>query len=511
MVAPDAGAGRDITDEERRAGMRWILWDGILASNMGALTGGVFLTGMALLLGAQETAIGLLSGLPRFSALMQPVGAYFVERFRLRKTISVWVFGPARILWLFVLVLPLLGYHGGPSRLGLTILSVVVAMSSIMAGFAAVSWLTWMAELIPAKTRGVYFGQRTMWAGGTSAVAGFLAGKFIDMWEAQHGPENAQGFLIVFAVALICGMASWYTLVRCPEPPIEGGTVRQEPPQYMRLLRETWSDRNFQIFLVQSFVLTLGVWIASPFFSVYMIKVLQMPYWLMGLLAAISSLGSLLTVQFWGRLTDHFGNRPVMLFCLLGVGAIPLMWAVSSRDMWWPAIPAHFVGGLSWAGVTLARMNLVFKITPDVHKSVYIGISSALDAFPALFAPLIGGYFLQHAGGLTAHIGGWELTSYHWLFLASGVMRLASIPLMRKVQEPKSRRVVHMIRVLSHFRSINPVLGLQYYFHVVSDATARRARRTRRAMRRAVIQMRRRERDRRRRKRLALMRRRARR
>jgi len=357
----------------------------------------------------------------------------------------------------------------------------------------------------------VFFGRRTMLAGGISALVGFLAGKFVDLWEARYGDQNAQGFLIVFAVALICGMGSWYTLVRCPEPPIEPGRSTRQTPNYLLLLRAAWTDPNFRIFLIHSFALTFGVWVASPFLSVYMIKVLELPYWLMGIFSAVTSLGTLLTVQFWGRLTDHFGNRPVMLFCLLGASAAPLMWMASTPGLWWPLLPAHFIGGLSWAGVTLARMNLVFKISPEEHKSVYIGLSSALDALPALFAPLIAGAFLQHTATVSFEAGGFDFTNYHWVFLASGLLRFASIPLFRAVQEPKSRRVLHMVRVLSHIRSVNPVLGLQYYFHVVSDATARRARRTRRAMRRAVIQMRRRERDRRRRKRLALMRKRARR
>ena len=98
----------DLTHAEREAGMRWIVWDGVLASSMGSLLGGVFLTGFALLLGASETAIGILSGLPRFSALMQPLGSYFVERLRQRKGISVWGFGPARMLWFMVIIMPLL-------------------------------------------------------------------------------------------------------------------------------------------------------------------------------------------------------------------------------------------------------------------------------------------------------------------------------------------------------------------------------------------------------------------
>lgn len=490
MTTPRPG----ISDREREAGMRWIVWDGILSSTMGALTSGVFLTGFALLLGATDTIIGLLSGLPRLSALMQPLGSYFVERHQIRKKISVWVFGPARMLWLFVLALPLLGYQRGASPTALIVLSLVSVLSALMAGFAAVSWFAWMADLIPARIRGRYFARRTLWAGTVSAIVAFVAGKFVDVWKVHYGKDSPGSFLIVFAIALTCGLVSWYTLIRCPEPPIRGSDEEGERLHFFSAVREAWSDSNFRNFVTFSALVTSGVWIASPFVSVYMIKVMDLPYWLMGLFGAVSSAGSLFMVRLWGKLNDHFGSRPVMSACLTGVSLMPVFWALTANGAWWPFLLANAIGGASWSGYSLAEMNMVFKITPQKRKSVYIAIYYALGGLPSLIMPVVAGYILQHTEHLALHVGNFTFVNYHFIFLASSTTRWLGSRRFRKVEEPKAKSVRHMIRVLSHVRSVNPFLGLEYSYRVVSVAagrtTTRTARRAARALRRTAARLR---------------------
>lgn len=489
------GAPRELTAEDRASGMRWIIWDGVLAFSMSALNGGVFVTGLALMMGASQSLVGFLGSLPRFAALMQPVGSYFVERLGARKAISVWVFGPARLVWLAVVALPLLGYHGGHSVRGLQVLTVVVTVSWVLAGFASVSWLAWMADLVPERIRGEYFGRRSMISGGVSAVVGLLAGRLVDNWKAEYGANDPGGLIVTLAVGLACGLASWYTLMKCPEGPITRPEPGSEAGSYLGHMRETLADPNFRAFLKFSMLVSLGTWVASPYFNVYMIKVMGLPYSLMVLFAAVSSLGSLLTVRLWGKLADHFGARPVMSACLTGIAGAPVLWLLSAGGNWWPILIAFALGGAAWSGYSLAQMNLLFKITPDERKSVYIGVFYALDALPTLVAPLIGGWFLQHTEHLALHLGSWTVVSYHVVFLASGLTRSIAAPALRNLHEPDASGVRHMLRVLRQVRSVNPILGLQYYGQMMlveaGERTQRAARRAARTLHRATRGLRR--------------------
>jgi MFS family permease len=465
-----------ITDRERAAGMDLIIWDGVMSGTMATLTSGVFLTGFALLLGATETLVGLLNGLPRLASLVQPLGSYFVERLNARKRISCWVFGPARLLWLAVIALPLLGAGHGAWVPGMWLTIGIAVLSSLMAGFASPSWFAWMAELVPQRVRGRFFGRRTMYTGLVTAVIGFLAGRFIDLYKANYGNDSWGGFIAVFAFALASGMGSWYTLIVCPEPKVHT-PEEDSPTPYWAMLRQVWEDRNFRNFVYFGGLINFGVWIASPFFSVYMIRVMELPYWLMGLLTGVNSLGSLVMVRLWGRLSDHFGNRPVISACVRGISLTPVLWVLSANGSWWPLVLAHLVGGVSWSGYFLAQMNMTFKLTPSERRSVYIALYYALSSLPSLFAPILGGILIQHSSEWHIQLGEYKIISYHVIFLASGLTRLMASGVFKRVHEPRAKSIRHMIRVLGHTRRFNPVRGVQYYRHRLSHAAAERRRR----------------------------------
>ena len=81
-------------------------WEGSFATVFIVLTGGAFLTGLALHLGAGDFEIGLLAAIPFIAQLAQLVAAYLVDITGRRKKITIWSIGLARQAWL-MLVPPL--------------------------------------------------------------------------------------------------------------------------------------------------------------------------------------------------------------------------------------------------------------------------------------------------------------------------------------------------------------------------------------------------------------------
>ena len=64
----------------RRAALANFVIEGTFSAVMASLTGGIFLTGFALLLGASKSMIGLLTALPSLATVVQFAGAFLVER-----------------------------------------------------------------------------------------------------------------------------------------------------------------------------------------------------------------------------------------------------------------------------------------------------------------------------------------------------------------------------------------------------------------------------------------------
>jgi hypothetical protein len=83
--------------------LRLSVWDGIFSNLYGNLTGGVFLVGYMLALGASETQVGLLSGLPLVANVIQLASTYLIELAGRRRPLALASGASARLLWLAVI------------------------------------------------------------------------------------------------------------------------------------------------------------------------------------------------------------------------------------------------------------------------------------------------------------------------------------------------------------------------------------------------------------------------
>jgi hypothetical protein len=79
-----------LTEDEIQVGLRNVIRDGLATRVMVTLTGGVFLVAFALKLGASNSMIGLLAAIPSLAQLIQIPSIYLVEKYRVRRAISVY-------------------------------------------------------------------------------------------------------------------------------------------------------------------------------------------------------------------------------------------------------------------------------------------------------------------------------------------------------------------------------------------------------------------------------------
>ena len=72
---------------------RLLLYDAVASEAMGTLATGVFLTGFAVALGANNLSIGVLAAVPSAVQFLQFPAVVLVERLRRRRAICVWAAG----------------------------------------------------------------------------------------------------------------------------------------------------------------------------------------------------------------------------------------------------------------------------------------------------------------------------------------------------------------------------------------------------------------------------------
>lgn len=107
-----------------------------------------------------------------------------------------------------------------------------------------------------------------------------------------------------------------------------------------------------------------------------------------GLLLSVYSLMQFLFSPFWGRLSDRYGRRPILLFCLLGETLSYILFA-QARTLEWLFI-ARLLAGFFGASISTASAY-ISDITPKHERSRGMALIGVAFGLGFVVGPALGG------------------------------------------------------------------------------------------------------------------------
>lgn len=380
-----------LTEEELKVGLRAVIKDGMASTAMATLTGGPFLVAFALQLGASNLMIGLLAAIPPLAQLIQIPSIYLVEKVRNRRAISMTASVGSRAFWLFIAFIPFLFVK----EAGLPFVLVAIMLNSVLTAVSNCSWNSWMRDLVPQDRLGAFFSRRMRLSTGLGIILSLAAGFYIDYWKRGFPNLEPYGYSALFVAGFLAGMIGVYFISTIPEPRMAG--VKAEA-DFLRLILQPFKEPNFK-----ELIMFLGSWnfavnLAAPFFTVYMLKRLQLDMSFVIGFTVLSQIVNVTFLRIWGRFSDYFSNKsvlgvsgPMFMACILAftftampekhVLTIPLL------------VVIHMFLGISMAGVTLASGNIGLKLAPKGEATAYLAANSLVNSLAAGIAPILGGRF----------------------------------------------------------------------------------------------------------------------
>lgn len=423
-----------LTETQTARALRMSIIDGALATIMASLAGGIFLVGFALnVLGASTVQVGILAALPVSANLAQLFGSVFIEMFGRRRLLCIVTVIAGRLMWIPVILLPLAMFDAwGDMRVWLLIL--MVGLSCLLGAVSGVAWLEWMSDVIPGNIRGSYLGRRNMVCAAAGMVVVLAGGAFLNAWEQQHGKQDPWGYIILFAVGLLLGLASAWYLIAVPDP--KDRQTSDRPPFRFQTLAGPFRDRNFLSLVVYVGAFMFVTQLAGPFYSVYMIEELAVDFATITWFITFATLASLFMLRIWGPISDQMGNKPVMIVAGAAHALIPLVWVIAQPSgYYWPLVLAHVLSGVFYCALTLAQINILIKLAPETGRSVYIAVFNAAIGLAVAVAPITGGWLLELMKDFAWAAGEFRLTNLHLLFLFSGLLQLVVLLAIIRVHE----------------------------------------------------------------------------
>jgi MFS family permease len=418
VLAPGTAQATKLSPTEVRRGLRISTIEGALAtiniSITGAIGGSVFLTGFALLLGANSFDLGLLGALPFIGQLCGFLAAYLEERIGRRRPLVLYGALGGRLIWALLLALPFLSFLDGWQ---MAIFMIGLAISYGLNGIAGNAWLSWMSDLVPPRQRGSYFGVRNTVAGVVTMATTYAAGRALDHYRAAG--EEAIGYAIIFAVALVAALGAAAMIARQPEPPM-AQKARVRPAE---MFSAPWRNMGFRSFAVLSTGWALVTGIAAPFFNAYGLSTLQLSFSTLALTAIVTSAVSLIFQPLIGRLQDRFGDRQVLLWCMLGTLPLPWGWVLSTPDNILPLWLTAIFSGVFWPGITQGQVNILMDRASQESRAASIAAYSALTGLGTLVAGVLGGIIATLIAGTQLTLGPLQLNDFALLFVLTSLGR----------------------------------------------------------------------------------------
>lgn len=440
MGARDSGP---LSSREVERGLRLGVIEGAFAYATFTLTSGAILAAFVFSSGMTAAQYGLFTALPFLAQLLQFPNVALLRRWPDRRAMTV--------LYASIGRMSLLGVTFSLVFLPAEVRSVAVLMSftswSIFSALAGGSWLWWMRDLVPRDRLGRYFGNRGSALVAASAPVLLGAGFFIDWVRASSGDEGLRfAFAALFATAACFGMVSSAILARMPHPP-----PADDPrsASLREMLTVPFRDRNYRRLL-----LWLGIWwfattLTVPFLPVFLFRDLGMPVSFVTLLLLVGIGSTVVFLHLWGRLSDRFGNKPVLhvsvpvlaaalvLCSVISTAPTPLNYAV--------IVAVQVLLALSAAGADLTAWNLAFKLSRGPQAPAFLASASLVRALATGMGPIVGGavalFLVNTSLQVVMPVGGGggllllSITRFPLIFLGGAVMVVASGAVLARVRE----------------------------------------------------------------------------
>jgi DHA1 family tetracycline resistance protein-like MFS transporter len=175
------------------------------------------------------------------------------------------------------------------------------------------------------------------------------------------------------------------------------------------------------------FINMLGFGIIVPLLPFYA-KSFDAPAWQIALIFSAYSVGAFFGEPFWGRLSDKYGRKPLLISTITGNCLCYLALAFAPNI--WVAFAIRLLGGLA-AGNGAVVQGYIADVTPPEKRARLLSYQGAAWNVGLIFGPMVGGIFANPGAGPV----GFRIP----LFMAAGLAALCVVAIMVFIRESKTR------------------------------------------------------------------------
>ena len=422
-------------------------------------------------LGATAGQLGIMVALMQLASVFHLAAIFIYSRTATRKRFWMAAHVVHRTLGFVQAGVAVYAAQGGDRGLGAKVIAGALAVSWVLMTMSASGWWSWMADLVPEKIRGTFFGRRA------SVIRAINVAWFFGITLALDELRIVNVFYIYAAVFALAGLVGVLDILLhgfIPEP------AREEAP------RVGWRDfsapvrnRNFLAFSV-----AIGAWsfassVLTPFIPPYITAAdgIGAPKTWLSINAGIMQLAMTATGTAWGIVMDRFGRKPaVVLGALHPIAMCVAVFFMTSGNYPVLLVVSAIAAGLLGPGFWDGSAQLMLTLTPQRNRNAYLSWYMAIVGVIAAGGSLVGGVLSDALAGFRMELWtGFTIGAIHIVAVVSLALVLASVLLLARIREGRERPMGFVAMRLFTPGVFRTFLNLRVITRSVSSDEAARA------------------------------------
>ncbi|MFW9829095.1 MAG: MFS transporter [Candidatus Thorarchaeota archaeon] len=367
--------------------------------------------------------VGLISSLGNLiSPIGQIIGSHQIEMKPRKHIIISGILGQA-FIWPLLIIIVLL-YQFNIFQISLPWILILIFLTYMLfTGIMTPPWFSLMGDIVPENNRGRYFAKRNLITQSIGLIGIVLLSFLLDWFKFQN--IVYYGFILLFILGFITRLISAFLYTKHYYPPFLFES--EDHIKISQFIKEI-PKSNFGKFTLFVSLLTLAQWTAKPFFAVYMLTELHFEYSLFMTINLSSTLMGLMIFPLLGRFSDRYGNVKLLRIGAIIIPFLPLFWIIYVTPLQ-IFLGIQIFSGIGWTAFNLATSNFIYDNIPSKNRGTYIAFYNSLIGL----AIITGGLF---GSALISFIDVSFLSSYHFIFLLSGILRITFVLIfLRKIKE----------------------------------------------------------------------------
>lgn len=393
-------------------------------------------------LGASDLYLGLVASSIWAGAPFLLLGITLMRKFGKRRILVFWSGLLPAVCLAIVAILPLFEkFNILSTQWILYCLLAALLLRSITDSIGAAGWFPILHDNVPSRITGKFFGTfRVYWQ------ISVLAGTLVIAWFLGNAPSWWK-FCIVFAIGEICFIFKIFSLRQLREKPIQN--QEPNPPSSWQVLKRAITTPGIGYFMGYVMLYNFAMFMCLPFQIKYLKQLGYSEGFIMAANAMVS-MGAIVSLRFWGRLADRFGNRSVFNVSHIGTALVLAGWVIVDKNLFSSIYVFALYGAWSvfQSANGIAQTRYMFHAVSEKDQANIVIINACLTLSIAM-APLISGLFLALCPDFHFHSGGLNLNPYHMLFVFSALLTIIPHRMHKRFQSDQETHTTEVFVIVT--------------------------------------------------------------